>query len=105
LAVPAGGVTQTNQPPAIPERFYFTLNKAEKPAIIGPSGSGKSTCMRCVNYLEVPTAGHIFLGDELIGETRLADGALTPHAPLPTPATCYGAPDAGWANFMVCRWP
>jgi ABC-type histidine transport system ATPase subunit len=32
--------------------------------------------MRCVTYLEALTAGHIFLGDELIGETRLAGGVL-----------------------------
>lgn len=30
-------------------------------AIIGPSGSGKSTLLRCINLLEVPTAGHIFV--------------------------------------------
>jgi polar amino acid transport system ATP-binding protein len=31
--------------------------------IIGPSGSGKSTLLRCVNLLEVPTAGQVFVGD------------------------------------------
>lgn len=30
-------------------------------AIIGPSGSGKSTMLRCINLLEVPTAGHILV--------------------------------------------
>jgi polar amino acid transport system ATP-binding protein len=30
-------------------------------AIIGPSGSGKSTLLRCINLLEVPTAGHVFI--------------------------------------------
>ncbi|MGF1567396.1 MAG: amino acid ABC transporter ATP-binding protein [Nodosilinea sp.] len=30
-------------------------------AIIGPSGSGKSTLLRCINLLEIPTAGHIFI--------------------------------------------
>jgi ABC-type polar amino acid transport system ATPase subunit len=30
-------------------------------AIIGPSGSGKSTLLRCINLLETPTAGHIFV--------------------------------------------
>jgi polar amino acid transport system ATP-binding protein len=29
--------------------------------IIGPSGSGKSTFLRCLNYLETPTSGEIFL--------------------------------------------
>ena len=30
-------------------------------AIIGPSGSGKSTLLRCINLLEIPTAGHVFI--------------------------------------------
>ena len=29
--------------------------------IIGPSGSGKSTLLRCINHLEKPTAGHVFI--------------------------------------------
>lgn len=29
--------------------------------IIGPSGSGKSTFLRCLNLLEVPTAGEVFI--------------------------------------------
>jgi polar amino acid transport system ATP-binding protein len=29
--------------------------------IIGPSGSGKSTLLRCVNHLEKPTSGHLFV--------------------------------------------
>ena len=28
-------------------------------SIVGPSGSGKSTMLRCINHLEVPTAGAI----------------------------------------------
>jgi polar amino acid transport system ATP-binding protein len=31
--------------------------------VIGPSGSGKSTLLRCINLLEVPTAGSIRVGD------------------------------------------
>jgi polar amino acid transport system ATP-binding protein len=34
--------------------------------IIGPSGSGKSTLLRCINQLEVPTSGEIWIdGDRL----------------------------------------
>ncbi len=35
------------------------INTGETVAIIGPSGSGKSTLLRCINMLEIPTAGHI----------------------------------------------
>jgi octopine/nopaline transport system ATP-binding protein len=33
-------------------------------AIIGGSGSGKSTMLRCINFLETPTAGKIVIGGE-----------------------------------------
>lgn len=35
--------------------------------IVGPSGSGKSTLLRCLNYLEVPDSGAIFLQGEPVG--------------------------------------
>lgn len=46
------------------------VQKGEKLAIIGPSGSGKTTLLRCINYLEKPTAGHIYVDDKLIGEKQ-----------------------------------
>ena len=50
------------------ERARFT-------AVMGPSGSGKSTLMHCMAGLDVPSAGHAFIGeDEVRG---LDDAALT----------------------------
>ncbi len=37
--------------------------RGEVVCILGPSGSGKSTLLRCVNLLEVPSAGQVFVGD------------------------------------------
>ena len=37
------------------------IRKGEVVAIIGPSGSGKSTFLRCMNLLEVPTSGKIYI--------------------------------------------
>ncbi len=39
----------------------FTLDRGEVKVIMGPSGSGKSTLLRCLNLLEKPTQGKIFL--------------------------------------------
>ncbi|MEG4408305.1 amino acid ABC transporter ATP-binding protein [Microcoleus sp. MON2_D5] len=37
------------------------IHKGEVIAIIGPSGCGKSTFLRCLNLLEIPTSGHIYI--------------------------------------------
>ena len=37
------------------------IQKGEVVSIIGPSGTGKSTFLRCLNLLELPTSGSIFI--------------------------------------------
>jgi arginine/lysine/histidine transport system ATP-binding protein len=37
------------------------IKQGQVVAIIGPSGSGKSTFLRCMNLLEIPTAGKIYI--------------------------------------------
>ena len=39
----------------------LTIKQGEVVIIIGPSGSGKSTVLRCINHLETPTSGGIFI--------------------------------------------
>ena len=47
----------------------LSIAKGEVVAIIGPSGSGKSTLLRCLNLLEIPTAGKvIFNGVDITGD-------------------------------------
>ncbi|MCH3916557.1 MAG: amino acid ABC transporter ATP-binding protein [Spirochaetia bacterium] len=42
----------------------MSVNDREVVVIIGPSGSGKSTLLRCINRLEIPTDGKIFVDDK-----------------------------------------
>ena len=44
----------------------LTVHSGEVVCVIGPSGSGKSTLLRCVNLLEQPTSGRIFIINEEI---------------------------------------
>lgn len=57
------GLTKTFGENQVLRGISETIRKGEKVAVIGPSGSGKSTFLRCLNLLETPTAGQIFLED------------------------------------------
>lgn len=46
------------------------IQLGEKVVIIGPSGSGKSTLLRCINLLETPTSGSIFINGEEITDPK-----------------------------------
>jgi len=43
------------------KNINLEISAGEKLVVIGPSGSGKSTLIRCMNYLEKPTSGQIFV--------------------------------------------
>ena len=40
-----------------------TINQGDIISVIGPSGTGKSTLIRCINMLDKPTSGHIYIDD------------------------------------------
>lgn len=44
----------------------FSLQQGEVLSIIGSSGSGKTTLLRCLNFLEQPQAGQIFVNEKLL---------------------------------------
>ncbi|KIO67164.1 hypothetical protein B4064_1099 [Caldibacillus thermoamylovorans] len=48
-----------------------TIHQGEVVAIIGPSGSGKSTFLRCLNLLEKPTEGKIYIKDQEITNPKV----------------------------------
>src|SRR3954470_5678515 len=47
----------------------FTVQRGETVCLLGPSGSGKSTLLRCINWLERPDSGHVFLESQQVGLT------------------------------------
>lgn len=53
-------------------------HKGDVISIIGSSGSGKSTFLRCVNLLETPTAGEIWVNGELIQMKNNRQGEAVP---------------------------
>ena len=48
-----------------------SVDEGEVLCIVGPSGSGKSTMLRCINHLEEPTDGEIYIDGELITDKNL----------------------------------
>ncbi|MEA1969632.1 MAG: ATP-binding cassette domain-containing protein [Thermodesulfobacteriota bacterium] len=48
-------------------------------SLIGSSGSGKSTFLRCINLLESPTSGNIYVGEEFIKLKKDRKGRVVPE--------------------------
>ena len=53
----------------------FSLEKGQVLAIIGSSGSGKTTLLRCLNFLETPDSGEIWVDGKLlrVGSQKLSE--------------------------------
>ena len=47
------------------------VDEGEVLCIVGPSGSGKSTMLRCINRLEEPSGGEIYIDGELVTESNV----------------------------------
>jgi polar amino acid transport system ATP-binding protein len=43
------------------------VNTGETVVLLGSSGSGKSTLLRCINFMETPTEGRVYLNGEAVG--------------------------------------
>lgn len=53
--------------------------KGEVVVVLGPSGSGKSTMLRCINLLEKPSGGHIFIEGQEITDPKTNVNKLREH--------------------------
>jgi ABC-type polar amino acid transport system ATPase subunit len=67
----------TNQ---VLKSISLEVKRGEVMCLVGPSGSGKSTFLRCINHLEVLSAGRLSVDGQLIGY-REAHGKLYEMAP------------------------
>jgi arginine/ornithine transport system ATP-binding protein len=59
----------------------LTAHKGDVISIIGSSGSGKSTFLRCINLLEIPTEGEIFVHGEQLEFKKTRSGLRVPANP------------------------
>lgn len=50
------------------KKIDIKIKEGEVVCVIGPSGSGKSTFLRCLNLLEEPSSGEIFIDGQQINE-------------------------------------
>jgi polar amino acid transport system ATP-binding protein len=55
----------------------MVIERGQVVCVVGPSGSGKSTLLRCLNHLEEPQAGRVYVDGELIGYSERG-GRLRP---------------------------
>jgi polar amino acid transport system ATP-binding protein len=55
----------------------LSVRRGQTICILGPSGSGKSTLLRCVNWLERPDHGEIFLSGQRIGYRAGSDQLMS----------------------------
>ena len=58
----------------------LTAREGDVIAMLGSGGSGKSTFLRCINLLEAPDSGRVYVRGELIRMTRDKAGKAAPEA-------------------------
>ena len=82
----------------------FKIHSGETISILGPSGSGKSTLLRCINWLEKPDRGDVYLAGKRVG--RKEDGQLMSDRELASVRTQMGMVFQSfnlWPHFTVLQ--
>jgi len=57
----------------------LNAEKGDVICIIGSSGSGKSTLLRCINLLDIPDSGEVWVNGELINMSKNKEGKYYPQ--------------------------
>jgi polar amino acid transport system ATP-binding protein len=68
------GLSKTFGTKTVLREVDLDVAQGETVVIIGASGSGKTTLLRCINYLERPTGGSVYLNGRLIGRVSSGNG-------------------------------
>ncbi len=74
------GVHKSFGPLHVLRGVSFDVHRGSVVSVIGASGSGKSTLLRCVNYLEPPNAGEVYIEGEPLGSRVDARGQRRPRS-------------------------
>ncbi|MDR3069705.1 MAG: amino acid ABC transporter ATP-binding protein [Propionibacteriaceae bacterium] len=75
IAVKAINVTKSFGSTHVLRGVDLEVRKGEVFCLLGPSGGGKSTLLRCINHLETPDGGVIWVNGSIVGY-HLKDGVL-----------------------------
>lgn len=67
VVIEAHGVTKEFGSFTALDNVDLAVRAGEVVCVLGPSGSGKSTLLRCLNHLERPNYGAVWVNDQLIG--------------------------------------
>ena len=87
---------------AVLKGVSFDVRRGDVVSMLGASGSGKSTLLRCINYLETPTSGDIFISGESLG---FVDSAGGERKPRPLAAINRMRRDLGFVFQQFNLWP
>ena len=74
------GVHKSFGPLEVLRGVSFEVHRGNVVSVIGASGSGKSTLLRCVNYLETPNLGEVYIEGEPLGSRIDARGQRKPRS-------------------------
>lgn len=98
------GISKSFDGVEVVRNVSLQIHSGETISILGPSGSGKSTLLRCINWLEKPDRGDVYLAGKRVG--RKEDGQLMSDRELASVRTQMGMVFQSfnlWPHFTVLQ--
>src|SRR5688500_20221914 len=104
-SIPAISIVDVHKsfgPLAVLKGVSFDVPRGAVVSMIGASGSGKSTLLRCINHLETPTAGEVYIEGRPMGFRIDGSGRRRPES---TAAVNRIRLDIGMVFQQFNLWP